>query len=75
MDTSATNPNAIAKTLAAVLVLSVVGVLLTASRLTSSSAAVQVRPSKADVAKPARPHDIVRHSWTPPPQIELRRGS
>jgi hypothetical protein len=43
MDTSANNPNAVAKSLAAVLVLSIVGVLLTASRLTSSSAALQER--------------------------------
>lgn len=41
MDTSANNPNAFAK--AAVLVLLVVGVLLIASRLTSSSAALQER--------------------------------
>lgn len=43
MDTSANNRNAMANTLAAVLVLLVVGVLLIASRLTSSSAAVQER--------------------------------
>ena len=40
MDTSASKPNAIAKSLAAVLVLSV---LVVASRLTSSSAALQER--------------------------------
>src|SRR5215211_7382164 len=43
MNTSANNPNALAKTLAAVLVLLVVGVLMLASRLTSSSAALQER--------------------------------
>jgi hypothetical protein len=43
MNTSANNPNALAKTLAAVLVLSVVGVLMLALRLTSSSAALQDR--------------------------------
>ena len=43
MDTSANNPNAVAKTLAAVLVLSVVGVLVSASRITSSSATFQER--------------------------------
>jgi len=43
MNSSASDPNVLAKTLALVLVLSVVGVLMTASRLTSSSAAVQER--------------------------------
>ena len=43
MNTSANNPNALAKTLAAALVLSVVGFLAVASRLTSSSAALQER--------------------------------
>lgn len=43
MNTSANNPNALAKTLAAALVLSVVGFLAIASRLTSSSAAFQER--------------------------------
>src|SRR5215207_10376683 len=43
MNTSANNANALAKTLAAALVLSVVGVLMTASRLTSGSAALQER--------------------------------
>jgi hypothetical protein len=43
MNTSANNPNALAKTLAATLVLSVVGFLAMASRLTSSSAALQER--------------------------------
>jgi len=43
MNTSVNNPNAVAKTLAAALVFSVVGVLITASRLTSSSAALQER--------------------------------
>jgi hypothetical protein len=43
MDTSANNPNAVAKTLAAVLVLSVVGVLVLASRPTPSNAALQER--------------------------------
>lgn len=43
MNTSANNPNVLAKTLAAVLVLSVVGVLMLASRLTTSSAALQER--------------------------------
>lgn len=43
MNPSANNPNLVAKTLAAALVFSVVGVLLTASRLTSSSAALQER--------------------------------
>lgn len=43
MNTSPNNPNALAKTLAAALVLLVVGVLMLASRLTSSSAAFQER--------------------------------
>src|SRR5215213_9836214 len=43
MHTSANDPNAVAKTLAAVFVLSVVGVVLIASRVTSSSAATQER--------------------------------
>src|ERR1044071_9491726 len=43
MDTSASNPNALAKSLAAVLVLSVAGVLIMALRLTPSSAALQER--------------------------------
>src|SRR5688572_7360432 len=43
MNTSANNANALAKTLAAALVLSVVGVLMTTSRLTSGSAALQER--------------------------------
>ena len=43
MNTSASNPNALAKTLATVLALSIVGVLMMASRLTSSSAALQER--------------------------------
>ncbi len=43
MDSSANNPNAVAKTLAVVIVLSIVGVLVIASRLTSSSAAIQER--------------------------------
>ena len=43
MNTSANNSNALAKTLAAALVLSVVGVLMMGSRLTSSSAALQER--------------------------------
>ena len=43
MNTSSNNPNALAKALAAALVLSVVGVLIMGSRLTSSSAALQER--------------------------------
>ncbi len=43
MNTSANNPNALAKTLAAALILSVVVVLMMASRLTWSSAAMQER--------------------------------
>ena len=43
MNTSANNPNGLAKTLAAGLVLSVVGFLVTASRLTTSNAAFQER--------------------------------
>lgn len=43
INTSANNPSALAKILAAVLVLTVIGVLMTASYLTSSSAAVQER--------------------------------
>lgn len=43
MKTSANNHNALAKTLAAVLVLSIVGALIMAPRLTSSSAALQER--------------------------------
>lgn len=43
MNTSANNPNALAKILAALLVVTVIGVLMTASYLTSSSAAVQER--------------------------------
>ena len=43
MDTSTNSPNALAKTLAAVLTFSVVGVLAMASRFTSSSAAMQER--------------------------------
>ena len=43
MDTSANNPNALAKTLAAALILSVVVVLIMTSRLTWSSAAMQER--------------------------------
>ena len=43
MHTSSNNPNALAKTLAAALVLSVVGVLMKGSRLSSSSAALQER--------------------------------
>jgi hypothetical protein len=43
MDTSASNPNALAKSLAAALVLSVVAVLMIASRLSPSSAALQER--------------------------------
>ena len=43
LDTSASNPTALAKILAAALVLSVVGILMTASLLTSSSAALQER--------------------------------
>ena len=43
MDTSTNNPTAAAKTLAAALVLSVVGFLMIGSRLNSSSAAVQER--------------------------------
>jgi hypothetical protein len=43
MDTSASNPNALAKSLAVALVLSVAGVLIMASRLTPSSAALQER--------------------------------
>lgn len=43
MNTSANNPNALAKTLAAALVLAVVGALIIASRLTPSSAALQER--------------------------------
>ncbi len=43
MNTSANNANALAKTLAAALVLSIVGVLMTVSPLTSGSAALQER--------------------------------
>ena len=43
MNVSASNPNAVAKTLAAALVLSVVGFLITASHLSSSNAAPQER--------------------------------
>ena len=43
MNASANNPNALAKTLAAGLALSVVVVLMMASRLTSGSAALQER--------------------------------
>lgn len=43
MNASSHNPNALAKTLAATLVLSFVGVLLTASRVTPGSAALQER--------------------------------
>ena len=43
MDTSASNPSALAKILAAALALSVVGILMTASLRTSSSAAFQER--------------------------------
>ncbi len=43
MNTSANNPNALAKSLAAALVLAVAGVLIIASRLTPSSAALQER--------------------------------
>jgi len=43
MNSSATNPNALAKILAIALVLTIVGFLVMASRLTSSSAAVQER--------------------------------
>ena len=43
MNMSASNPNALAKTLATVLALSIVAVLMMASRLTSSSAALQER--------------------------------
>jgi hypothetical protein len=43
MNNSANNPNAVAKTLAVALVLTVVGVLMLASRLTSSNAALQQR--------------------------------
>ena len=43
METSTNNPNTVTKTLAAVLVLSVIGVLMFGSRLNSSSAAVQER--------------------------------
>ena len=43
MNTSATNPTALAKILAAALLLSVVGILMTASLRTSSSAALQER--------------------------------
>jgi hypothetical protein len=43
METSANNPNALAKGLAVALVLSVAGVLIMASRLTPSSAALQER--------------------------------
>src|SRR5215213_6668869 len=43
MNTSANNPNPLAQTLAAALVLSIVGVLIIGSRVTSSSAAFQER--------------------------------
>lgn len=43
MNASSDNPNALAKTLAAALMLFVVGVLIMGSRLTSSSAALQER--------------------------------
>src|SRR5688500_2460864 len=43
MNTSASNPTALAKILAAALVLSIVGILMTASLLSSSSAALQER--------------------------------
>lgn len=43
MNTSANNPSALAKTLAAALILTVVGVLMLAPRQTSSSAAFQER--------------------------------
>src|SRR5215210_6289756 len=43
MNTSANNPNPLATTLAAALILSVVGLLIIAPRLSSSSAAVQER--------------------------------
>ena len=43
MNTSATNPTALAKILAAALLLAVVGILMTASLRTSSSAALQER--------------------------------
>jgi hypothetical protein len=43
MNSSAPDPNVLGKTLALVLVLTVVVFLITASRLTSSSAAVQER--------------------------------
>ena len=43
MGSSANNPNAVAKTLAVVIVLSIVSVLVIASRLASSSAAMQER--------------------------------
>jgi len=43
MNTSAANPTALAKILAAALVLSIVGILMTASLLSSSSAALQER--------------------------------
>ena len=43
MNTSTNNPTPLAKTLAAALVLTVIGFLIMASRLTSSNAAVQER--------------------------------
>ncbi len=43
MNTSANNPNALAKTVAATMILALVGVLMLASRQTSSSAAFQER--------------------------------
>src|ERR1700742_3475691 len=43
MNTSANKPNALAKTLAAIMILAVVSVLMLASRQTSSNAALQER--------------------------------
>src|SRR5215212_1632844 len=84
MDASANNPNAVSKSLAVILVLFVVGVLLMASRLTPSSAALQEErvfdnaipshvPIKIKIKKEKEQSfkDLKNEKWLSEFQIEL----
>jgi hypothetical protein len=84
MDTSANNPNLLAKTLAVALVLSVAGVLMMATRLTSGSAAMQERvfenkipsdiPIKVKIKKEKEESfkDLKNEKWLREFELELK---
>lgn len=84
MSTSANNPSALAKTIAAAIVLSVVGVLMMGPRLTRSNAALQERsietsnirehlPIRVKIKKEKEPSfkDLNNHKWVRDFELEV----